>query len=133
MARARQARRQHQLRDTGRAPRARGPSCFRTRTVRLLETHSIAAGLDYPGVGPEHSFLAASKGRVTPWSMTRQALAAFKLLNRLEGIAPALESAHAIGYLEEYCKDNQGRKVLVNLSGRGRQGHPHGVRRADHD
>jgi tryptophan synthase beta chain len=86
---------------------------------QVVETHSIAAGLDYPGVGPEHSFLAATKRARYALVNDEQALAAFKLLNRLEGIAPALESAHAIGYLSEYCKDNQGKKVLVNLSGRG--------------
>jgi tryptophan synthase beta chain len=86
---------------------------------QVVETHSIAAGLDYPGVGPEHSFLASMKRARYTLVNDEQALAAFRLLNRLEGIAPALESAHAIGYLEEYCKDNQGRKVLVNLSGRG--------------
>ncbi len=86
---------------------------------QVVETHSIAAGLDYPGVGPEHSFLASMKRARYVLVDDEQALAAFKLLNRLEGIAPALESAHAIGYLEEYSRDNQGRKVLVNLSGRG--------------
>jgi tryptophan synthase beta chain len=86
---------------------------------QVVETHSIAAGLDYPGVGPEHSFLASMKGARYVLVDDEQALAAFKLLNRLEGIAPALESAHAIGYLEEYSRDNPGRKVLVNLSGRG--------------
>jgi tryptophan synthase beta chain len=86
---------------------------------QVVDTHSIAAGLDYPGVGPEHSFLAAMKRARYVLVNDEQALAAFKLLNRLEGIAPALESAHAIGYLSEYCKNNQGKKVLVNLSGRG--------------
>ncbi len=86
---------------------------------QVVETHSIAAGLDYPGVGPEHSFLAATKRARYALVNDEQTLAAFKLLNRLEGIAPALESAHAIGYLAEYCKNNQGKKVVVNLSGRG--------------
>ncbi|MGD0210867.1 MAG: tryptophan synthase subunit beta [Desulfomonilia bacterium] len=86
---------------------------------QVMETHSIAAGLDYPGVGPEHSFLAVTKKARYALVNDEQTLAAFKLLNRLEGIAPALESAHAIGYLVEYGKDHEGRKVLVNLSGRG--------------
>lgn len=86
---------------------------------QVMETHSIAAGLDYPGVGPEHSFLAATKKARYALVDDEQTLAAFKLLNRLEGIAPALESAHAIGYLAEYAKDHGGWKVLVNLSGRG--------------
>jgi tryptophan synthase beta chain len=89
------------------------------RDGQVAETHSIAAGLDYPGVGPEHSFLAATKRARYALVNDEQTLAAFRLLNRLEGIAPALESAHAIGYLSEYSRDNPGRKVLVNLSGRG--------------
>lgn len=89
------------------------------RDGQVVETHSIAAGLDYPGVGPEHSFLAATKRARYMLVNDEQTMAAFRLLNRLEGIAPALESAHAIGYLYEYSKNNQGRKVLVNLSGRG--------------
>ncbi len=86
---------------------------------QVLDTHSIAAGLDYPGVGPEHSHLATT-GRAR-YGLVRdaQALEAFRLLNRLEGIAPALESAHAIGYLEQYAHRHQGRTVIVNLSGRG--------------
>jgi len=86
---------------------------------QVAETHSIAAGLDYPGVGPEHSFLASTKRARYALVNDEQTLAAFKLLNRLEGIAPALESAHAIAYLAEYCKKNKDKKVLVNLSGRG--------------
>lgn len=89
------------------------------RDGQVAETHSIAAGLDYPGVGPEHSFLAATKRARYALVNDEQTLAAFRLLNRLEGIAPALESAHAIGYLSEYSRDNPGRKVVVNLSGRG--------------
>ncbi|HPR04977.1 MAG TPA: pyridoxal-phosphate dependent enzyme, partial [Deltaproteobacteria bacterium] len=86
---------------------------------QVRDTHSIAAGLDYPGVGPQHSFLAFSKRARYTLVTDEQALAAYKLMGRLEGIVPALESAHAIGYLEQYCRDNRGKKVLVNLSGRG--------------
>jgi tryptophan synthase beta chain len=86
---------------------------------QVSDTHSIAAGLDYPGVGPEHSFLATAKKARYVLVNDEQTLAAFRLLNMLEGIAPALESAHAIAYLAEYCRDNQGKKILVNLSGRG--------------
>lgn len=89
------------------------------RDGQVMDTHSIAAGLDYPGVGPQHSFLASTKRARYGLVTDAQALAAFKLLSRLEGIVPALESAHAVGYLEQYCRDNRGRKVLVNLSGRG--------------
>ncbi len=83
------------------------------------EVHSIAAGLDYPSVGPEHADMAAS-GRATYGLVTDdEALAAFNLLNRLEGIAPALESSHALAYLEKYAPENQGKRVIVNVSGRG--------------
>jgi tryptophan synthase beta chain len=87
---------------------------------QVQPAHSISAGLDYPGVGPEHSFLRDS-GRALYVSVTdRDALAAFQALGRLEGIVPALESAHAIAWLLE----NAGRwdaeaPLLVSLSGRG--------------
>ena len=86
---------------------------------QVLDTHSIAAGLDYPGVGPEHSNLATIGRAKYKLVDDNQALSAFRLLNRLEGIAPALESAHAIGYLEQYAKEQRGTTVIVNLSGRG--------------
>ncbi len=79
--------------------------------------HSRGARL--PGVGPQHSFLAATKRARYGLVTDDQALAAYKLMGRLEGIVPALESAHAVGYLEQYCRDNREKKVLVNLSGRG--------------
>jgi tryptophan synthase beta chain len=87
---------------------------------QVLETHSLAAGLDYPGVGPEHSMLKDS-GRVGYTAVTdREALAAFTLLSRREGIIPALESAHAIAQLVK-LKGEFGRDdiAIVNLSGRG--------------
>ena len=82
--------------------------------------HSISAGLDYPGVGPEHSALR-DLGRVHYVSRTdTQALTAAHLLTRLEGIIPALESAHAIAYLEKIMKTTSKKDVVVvNLSGRG--------------
>ena len=86
---------------------------------QVLDTHSIAAGLDYPGVGPEHSYMAVS-GKAKYMLVTdSEALEGFSLLARLEGILPALESAHAIAYLKKYAGDNQGKTVIVNLSGRG--------------
>jgi tryptophan synthase beta chain len=86
---------------------------------QILSTHSIAPGLDYPGVGPEHSWLA-STGRVSYKLVDdRQALAAFFLLTRLEGIMPALEASHAIAYLDKYGQTHKGRTVIANLSGRG--------------
>jgi tryptophan synthase beta chain len=84
----------------------------------ISDTHSIAAGLDYPGVGPEHAYLKEI-GRVEYSAATdSEALNAFLKLSRLEGIIPALESAHALAYLEkdESLRDSI---VIVNLSGRG--------------
>jgi tryptophan synthase beta chain len=84
---------------------------------QILEAHSISAGLDYPGVGPEHAWLRDT-GRASYYAVTDdQALAAFSLLARLEGIIPALESSHAIAWLLENGGD-RGYDVLC-LSGRG--------------
>ena len=87
---------------------------------QILPSHSISAGLDYPGVGPEHAFLAAS-GRVEYGMATdAQALEAFKTLTKKEGIIPALESSHAVAWaLVNRADLPRGAKVLVNLSGRG--------------
>ena len=87
---------------------------------QIQEAHSMAAGLDYPSVGPEHSFLK-DVGRVDYTSATdEEALAAFQALSRLEGIIPALESAHAIAYLLRGDHGFAPRDiVVVNLSGRG--------------
>lgn len=75
---------------------------------QVIEAHSISAGLDYPGVGPEHSYLK-DVGRAEYYSVTdEQALAAFQRLSRLEGIIPALETAHAIAYLETLCPQLDG-------------------------
>jgi tryptophan synthase beta chain len=85
---------------------------------QILEAHSISAGLDYPGVGPEHAFLRDS-GRASYFSVTdAQALAAFAELCRLEGIIPALESSHAIAWLLENGDGRDGYDVVC-LSGRG--------------
>lgn len=87
---------------------------------QIQEAHSISAGLDYPGVGPEHSYLK-DIGRVKYESITdEEALEALKMLSRLEGIIPALESAHAIAYalkLAPKMSENEG--LVVCLSGRG--------------
>jgi len=87
---------------------------------QVLEAHSISAGLDYPGVGPEHSWLKDS-GRVNYFSITdTQALDAFQLTCRLEGIIPALESAHAIAHVMQVAPKMAPDKVIVlGLSGRG--------------
>lgn len=86
---------------------------------QIRETHSVAPGLDYPGVGPEHAFLKES-GRVTYVTVDDQAaLAAFRTLAETEGILPALEAAHALAYALELGRREPGRLILVNLSGRG--------------
>ncbi len=87
---------------------------------QISETHSISAGLDYPGVGPEHSYLK-DIGRVKYESVTdTQALAAFHLLTRVEGILPALESSHAVAWVIDAAPAMPTKDiVIVNLSGRG--------------
>jgi tryptophan synthase beta chain len=87
---------------------------------QVRPAHSISAGLDYPGVGPEHAFLKDS-GRVLYESVTdREALEAFAALSRLEGIVPALESAHAVAWVRgRGDRLKEGDLVLINLSGRG--------------
>jgi tryptophan synthase beta chain len=87
---------------------------------QIIETHSISAGLDYPGVGPEHAWLKDS-GRAEYVAVTDdEALGAFHTLTRMEGIMPALESAHAVAYAMKLAPTLSGDKVLlVNLSGRG--------------
>jgi tryptophan synthase beta chain len=87
---------------------------------QISETHSIAAGLDYPAVGPEHAHLGRS-GRVHYLAVTDQdALAAFHLLSETEGIIPALESAHAIAYSVRLAREmSRDQSIIVNLSGRG--------------
>lgn len=87
---------------------------------QIIDTHSVSAGLDYPGVGPEHSWLK-DLGRVNYVAITDdEAMAAFRSLTKVEGIMPALESAHAVAYAEKLAAqmDRDG-IVIVNLSGRG--------------
>jgi tryptophan synthase beta chain len=87
---------------------------------QIIETHSISAGLDYPGVGPEHAWLKDS-GRANYVAVTDdQALAAFHDLTRIEGIIPALESSHALAYAAKLAATmDSDQIILVNLSGRG--------------
>ncbi len=84
----------------------------------IADTHSIAAGLDYPGVGPEHAYLKDTKRIEYTIATDNEALRAFLKLSKLEGIIPALESAHALAYLER-DETLKGSVVVVNLSGRG--------------
>jgi tryptophan synthase beta chain len=86
----------------------------------IQEAHSLAPGLDYPGVGPEHSYFKDS-GRAEYVAVSdAEALEGFKLLSRTEGILPALESAHAVAYLQRLAPEySKGDIIIVNLSGRG--------------
>jgi tryptophan synthase beta chain len=92
---------------------------LQTKDGQIMPSHSISAGLDYPGVGPEHAQHHAS-GRVH-YGMCNdaQALNAFLTLSRTEGIIPALESSHAVGWVMENAAELKGKSVLVCLSGRG--------------
>ncbi len=86
---------------------------------QTVESHSISAGLDYPGVGPEHAHLAET-GRATYLAVTdTEAMDAMALLARTEGIIPAIESAHAVAGTIKLATERQGQTLLVNLSGRG--------------
>ncbi len=87
---------------------------------QVIEAHSISAGLDYPGVGPEHSYLKDT-GRCEYYAVTDEdAIAAFRRLSELEGIIPALETSHAIAYLETLCPQLSGSpRLIINCSGRG--------------
>jgi Tryptophan synthase beta chain len=86
---------------------------------QILGTHSVSAGLDYPGVGPEHAFLKATKRATYIYATDEEALEGFKLLAKTEGIIPALESSHAIIKAVDIAKENPGSLMIINLSGRG--------------
>lgn len=87
---------------------------------QITDTHSVSAGLDYPGVGPEHAYLKDT-GRVSYQAINdEEALAAFRTLTRVEGIIPALESSHAVAYAMKLAKTMSAEQnIIVNLSGRG--------------
>ncbi len=91
-----------------------------TDSGQIIETHSISAGLDYPGVGPEHAYLKDSRRAQYVGITDREALDAFHELTRTEGIMPALESAHAIAYAKKLARElGRNKVIVVNLSGRG--------------
>lgn len=87
---------------------------------QVIPAYSISAGLDYPGVGPEHSYLKSVERVKYHSASDLEAIAAFKLLSEKEGIIPALESSHALSYLEKLAPElDQDQLIVVNLSGRG--------------
>ncbi len=86
---------------------------------QVEEAVSISAGLDYPGVGPEHSHLASIGRAEYPSVADDEVIAGFRLLSETEGIIPALECAHAVAWITRHAPEMQGRTVLMNLSGRG--------------
>ena len=87
---------------------------------QIQNTHSVSAGLDYPGVGPEHSFLMVSKRATYVSATDKEAVDAFLALSREEGIIPALESSHAVAYAMKLApKMKRNEAIVVTLSGRG--------------
>jgi len=86
---------------------------------QVQEAHSISAGLDYPGVGPEHSYLASIGRAEYPTVTDAEVIEAFQLMAKTEGIIPALECAHALAWIIREAPKMQGKTVLMNLSGRG--------------
>ncbi len=86
---------------------------------QVARVHSVSAGLDYPGVGPEHSYLKDSERAKYDVCFDGEAIEGFKVLSRLEGIIPALESSHAVGYVLKNRDRFKDKLVIVNLSGRG--------------
>ena len=87
---------------------------------QIQEAHSVSAGLDYPGIGPEHSYYKDENIAKYVAVTDEEALAAFKLVSRMEGIIPALETAHAFAYLETLLPETKDEEILLlNLSGRG--------------
>jgi len=85
---------------------------------QILEAHSISAGLDYPGIGPEHAFHKDNKSVSYDNVTDQEALDAFVWLSQKEGIIPAFESSHAVAYLKK-MKNIQDKVIIVNMSGRG--------------
>jgi len=87
---------------------------------QILEAHSISAGLDYPGIGPEHSYLKEANKVTYNYITDDEALSAFVWLSQAEGIIPAFESSHAVAYLKKLDpQDIKGQTIIVNISGRG--------------
>ena len=93
---------------------------MQTPDGQVVETHSVSAGLDYPSVGPEHAWLRDQERAGYTYATDEEALAAFQLLSRLEGIIPALESSHAVADVIKRAPTMSSEQIiLVNMSGRG--------------
>jgi tryptophan synthase beta chain len=92
---------------------------LQTGEGQIMPSHSVSAGLDYPGVGPEHAHLAQTGRASYAMANDAEALEAFTVLSRAEGIIPALESSHALAWVLKSAKGFPGAFALVNLSGRG--------------
>ena len=92
---------------------------LQSNSGNILETNSISAGLDYPGVGPEHAYLADVKRAKYVKIFDDEALEAFYEISKIEGIIPALETAHALAYLKKISAYDVNKNVVVNMSGRG--------------
>ncbi|MDC3098851.1 tryptophan synthase subunit beta [Gammaproteobacteria bacterium] len=92
---------------------------LQSKSGNILETNSISAGLDYPGVGPEHAYLADLKRAKYVKIFDDEALEAFYDISKIEGIIPALETAHALAYLKKINTLDKNKNVVVNMSGRG--------------
>ena len=92
---------------------------LQSKSGNILETNSISAGLDYPGVGPEHAYLADLKRAKYVKIFDDEALEAFYEISKIEGIIPALETAHALAYLNKITSLDKNKNVVVNMSGRG--------------
>ena len=92
---------------------------LQSKSGNILETNSISAGLDYPGVGPEHAYLADVKRAKYVKIFDDEALEAFYEISKIEGIIPALETAHALAYLKKISAYDENKNVVVNMSGRG--------------
>jgi tryptophan synthase beta chain len=87
---------------------------------QIAPVYSISAGLDYPGIGPEHAYLSDIKRAVYVPVTDAEAVEAFEYLSRIEGVIPALESAHAVAHARKLApKMNKNQIIIVNLSGRG--------------
>ena len=93
---------------------------LQTEDGQIEPSHSIAAGLDYPGVGPEHAYLRDTGRELVGMVRDANALSAFQRLSRAEGILPAMESSHALAWVFDHADElPKGGNILVNLSGRG--------------